>query len=356
MKTKIFGALALAALLPLAACDGDEAATGPQGPGTLSVLLTDAPGEFLQAWVQVERIELMVDDDEFGEGEGAGNGNGENGRVILRDDLYETDLLTLANDVATLVDEEAIPAGTYSQLRFVIPAGCIIVEGENEGEARIFSSSGYGRCADEAAAAELDVVFEGRLKMPSFAQSGLKVNLPGAGLDLGENRTVLLLDFDVSESFGKEAGRSGQWVMRPVIKAVDITLSSSITVTLQEGAESGLADVGSLADFQASLATEEEPVPFTDEDEDGIWTATFFHLLPSGYEVEGDVEGEFVTVGDYEVSVGLKDDVDPVYDFVLDPESPVTLELGDGVDEVVDFTLVSASESAGSGGTGGSGD
>lgn len=56
----------------------------------------------------------------------------------------------------------------------------------------------------------------GLLIMPSFNASGLKVNFPGS-LTLGEGETTLLVDFDVAQSFGKEAGQSGKWEVRPVI-------------------------------------------------------------------------------------------------------------------------------------------
>lgn len=58
---------------------------------------------------------------------------------------------------------------------------------------------------------------DGVLQTPSFDQSGLKVNLPQGELELEGESTTWLVDFDVAESFGQEAGGSGQWVMNPVI-------------------------------------------------------------------------------------------------------------------------------------------
>ena len=52
---------------------------------------------------------------------------------------------------------------------------------------------------------------------PGGAQTGLKVNLPQDDLALEGESTTWLVDFDVAESFGQEAGGSGQWVMSPVI-------------------------------------------------------------------------------------------------------------------------------------------
>ena len=54
----------------------------------------------------------------------------------------------------------------------------------------------------------------GELQMPSFSSSGLKVSFTG-GLAI-DDETILLIDFDVAESFGQETG-SGKWVLHPVL-------------------------------------------------------------------------------------------------------------------------------------------
>jgi len=68
--------------------------------------------------------------------------------------------------------------------------------------------------------------------MPSFAQTGLKVTLPNGGVTVGTESKILLVDFDVSRSFGKEAGNSGRWVMTPSLKASDFTATGSAKVTV----------------------------------------------------------------------------------------------------------------------------
>ncbi len=42
------------------------------------------------------------------------------------------------------------------------------------------------------------------------------MNFPGA-LEITGDSKILLVDFSVEESFGREAGGSGRWVMNPVI-------------------------------------------------------------------------------------------------------------------------------------------
>lgn len=65
MLHKVFGLLTLALMLPLAACDSS---TSVGEPGTMSLLLTDEEGDFTQARVVIERIELVGDEDEAEEG------------------------------------------------------------------------------------------------------------------------------------------------------------------------------------------------------------------------------------------------------------------------------------------------
>jgi hypothetical protein len=48
----------------------------------------------------------------------------------------------------------------------------------------------------------------------------------GCGDSAGPQK-VLLVDFDVAESFGQEGSGSGQWVMHPVINATDFQVASA---------------------------------------------------------------------------------------------------------------------------------
>jgi hypothetical protein len=81
----------------------------------------------------------------------------------------------------------------------------------------------------------------------------------------------------------------------------------------------------SLADFQASLDTETEPLAFGDPDEDGVFTAVFLYLLP----------------GDHEVTVELQDGVS--FDFTLDPASPENVTVSSGGEASVAFEVTAAS-------------
>lgn len=325
MARKFSLSLIAALLLPIAACD---VGTGANGPGTLSLLLTDAPGDFQNAWVTLERVELV------GGGEGA---------VVLRDEAVTTDLLTLQNDVAVLVDDLVIPEGLYSQLRFVVSGGCIVVEGDS-GEPKVYASSGYaGLAGSEDDACESP---DGNLQMPSFSQSGIKVNLPGGAIAVAGDHHIILVDFDVAQSFGRQAGNSGQWVMHPVIRAdavygaVTVALTLADTVTLPEVDPDGEGGndprPATLGDFQARLAfgpdddldgepDSQETLVLTDSDGDGIFSATFLYLVAG--------EG-------YEASVELMDGV--TFDFILDPVAPQTVNVGNWENVSVTFEVTAA--------------
>jgi hypothetical protein len=197
--------------------------------------------------------------------------------VVLSDDAVTTDLIDLANSTAILVDGEPVPAGTYTELRFVITGGYIEVENE-DGSTSIFASS--ANYEGLPAGAEVD----GQLQMPSLAQSGLKVSFPATELEIDEDQDFLV-DFNVSESFGHQAGNSGMWVMHPVIKGAQFTTAATVVVTLRlnTGVTLPVPPGGAvtLASFKATLGG--ETVTFADPDGDGTFEARFRFLLPGTY-------------------------------------------------------------------------
>jgi hypothetical protein len=210
---------------------------------------------------------------------------GDGGTTVLLDEEVTTDLLTLANDVATLAEEVRVPAGHYTQLRFLITGGYIEVENE-DGSTRIYASPDYEHVPAGATVA-------GTLQMPSYGTSGLKVNLPGGGIDVGGEERVLLVDFDVSQSFGREAGNSGRWVMTPVVKATAFDLSGSVVASVQLADSVGLPEIGgvqlTLGAFKARLTNETggvEELELTDADGNGVFEAEFKYLIPGKFTLE----------------------------------------------------------------------
>lgn len=188
-------AVVLGALAPLTGCSDSTSA----GNAKLSVMLTDAPGDVKAAVVTIDEIYLQG-----------------SGRVVLMDQPVTTDLLTLADSTTDLVKDAVVPAGSYGQLRFVVSGAYVEVD-NGDGTTSIYAtSSDYAGLPEGAQVA-------GTLQTPSFDTSGLKVNLPDGALHLAaEDGKILLVDFDVSQSFGQEAGDSGTWVMHPVLNATDL--------------------------------------------------------------------------------------------------------------------------------------
>lgn len=281
---------------------------GCGGESKVTIKLTDAAGDFKRAVVTISEVELL--------------GEGENNRVVLLNQAVTTDLVTLANDTADLVKDATVPEGTYKELRFVITGGYIEVE-QADGSTKIYASS--PNYAGLPAGAQV----AGELHMPSYGSSGLKVKIADPVTIEGEQK-VILVDFDVAQSFGHQAGGSGRWVMSPVIKAAEITFSGSVTVTLTQGGGVSLPNQDgrqlTLADFKATLTNtgnSTDTVPFTDANGDGVFEATFLFLIPGDFSV-GVVGPAGVT-------------------FSTNPASPVPVSLGSGKQVSVAFTLTSAS-------------
>jgi len=294
----------VAPLIALSALGACSDSTGV-GPGKISILLTDAPGDVKAAVVTISEIYLQGSD-----------------RVVLRDEPVTIDLLTLANSTALLVDEATVPAGTYSQLRFVITDAYIEVE-NGDGTTNIYASSpSYAGLPSGARVA-------GELQMPSLAQSGLKVDLPGGAIRIEGDQRILLVDFDVAQSFGHIAGGSGRWVMHPVVHATDFVATGTLTATLRPAQGVSLPTINNhqvtLGEFKAALsnsAGSREEIPMTDANGDGVYEAIFRFLVPGAYSL---------------------DLVAPsTINFVTTPARPLAVQVGSGATRTSDFTLTSA--------------
>ena len=174
------------AIAALASCDGQS----PNGTTSFSVRLKDAPGDVQHAVVTISEVDLV----------------GSGGVQVLSQTPTTVDLLTLATSATTLVQDVEVPSGSYNQLRFKITGACLAVDDGNGGSA-VYTTTGYDATPCGTAA-------PGTLQAPSFAQSGLKVDMTAGALELTGPEKIVLVDFDVTQSFGHEA--SG-WVMHPVV-------------------------------------------------------------------------------------------------------------------------------------------
>ena len=293
MKSSRLSLVASLALL-VVGCGGGQT-------GKVTLLLKDAPADFAKAVVTISQIDLV----------------GSGGTTVLSTTKTTTDLLTLANDTAKLVDGVEVPVGTYSQLRFVITGAYIEVAGV------IYASSPTYEGLPK------DAVVGGTLRMPSFAQSGLKVDMPGGALTVGTAARVVLVDFDVTQSFGHEAGASGAWVMHPVVMATDFELTGTIDVTLKLGAGVTLPAPTTLADFKAVLTPSAggDSTPLALSTTDSVtYAVSFKYLAPGSYTLT------------FTAPSGVS--------FVTAPPVPVTVTVASAQATAADFVVTSAAGSA----------
>lgn len=296
MKKSLAISLLTGVLFATAGCDSDPSGSGP---ARLSVLLTDAPGDFASAEVEIEEIYLL------GSGQNDDEDAGPGGKVVLFSGSRTFDLLELRNGVTAQLADVAIAEGNYHELRLVL------------GNVSITTNGGTTYSTED-----------NTLKCPSCSQSGLKVKLPAGGVELNRGDQTIIVDFDVAQSFGHAAGNSGRWIMHPVIRATKVDATGGIfgTVTLADGV--------TLPTCGGAPVTIAQFVP----------TATLGELVISAAtEVDGDLIFSFVVPGIY--TMGYTSEV--LYDngdklaFTATP-SVTTATIGSGGTFDVDYTITGA--------------
>lgn len=171
MKKKVLIAglsLFTASMITLSACKKENG----EGSGSMSIHMTDAPGDYLQVNVDVKSVEVHHE---------------HSGWVALptRDSIYN--LLDLQNNVSTVLsDPKDMPLGKITQLRLILGPNNTIMTKDS-------------------------VVHD--LQTPSAQQSGLKINL---NTDIRSNQEVnIRLDFDADKSVVEQG--NGGYSLKPVI-------------------------------------------------------------------------------------------------------------------------------------------
>ena len=289
------------ALAGLTGCDSQE----PNGTTSLSVLLKDAPGDVQQAVVTISEVDLV----------------GSGGVQVLTQTPATVDLLTLAASATALVQDVEVPSGTYTQLRFKITGACITVD-NGDGSSSIYNTQGYDPTPCGGAAT-------GALQAPSYAESGLKVTMAASALRLTGTQKILLVDFDVSQSFGHDAGGSSGWVMHPVVTGGEIQATGSVHTEVQLGGGVTLPDLNNtpttLAQFSAVLVQGASDtvavVPLADPEADGIFTADF----------------QFLTPGTYILSLNPPTGITSV---TTDPATPESVDVASGQELTASLTVI----------------
>jgi hypothetical protein len=256
---------------------------------TVRVLLTDAPSDYIgSAEVDIGRVELLP----------AGGG----GPIVLSDDGTDgfVNLLDLQGPATMPLAEAEIDPSSFVQLRLFVEA------------ARVELADGY---------AFRDGSTQKDLQVPSGAQTGIKLNLhspDGGPLDVEPGETVIVLDFDVNQSFvllgnpETPAGVRGV-IFTPTIRVtgqdVAASISGTVSTSLEGMSVEGLTvraeptDGGTVAGYQSLAGTALTA-------DDGSYTIHF--LVPGSYDVTVDLDpglgtdpqSHSVVLGDSENATG----------------------------------------------------
>lgn len=149
-------------------------------PSHLDIYLTDAPGDYQEVWVEIQKVMINTP------GSDSTDSAGWKEVPLLRPGLYN--LLDFRNGADTVLGGVDLPAGTISQIRLILGDDNFLV---------------------------LNNGTKIPLTTPSAQQSGLKLNVHAelkAGIPY-----ALVLDFDAARSV-VEAGKSGHYLLKPVIR------------------------------------------------------------------------------------------------------------------------------------------
>ena len=205
-------------LLCIVACNDGGGSSDSGGTGTLAVSLTDSAGSYKAVYITVESVEVHT----------GGNDNNNKNWETIPMDVNTINLCDLTNGVLEELGSIKLAEGDYTQLRLHL--NNIPQDGELNILSQEHPHANYVILED-------DSVHE--LKVPSGFQSGVKVV---KGFTISEDgKTELILDFDAMSSV-VEAGNSGQWLLKPTIKAGQLDKYTTINGRVTNDADVGISN------------------------------------------------------------------------------------------------------------------
>ena len=235
----IAGLLVGVGMLLAAGCDSTGSSSG-SAQGAFTLRLTDAPADLDSAVVTVDRVELVgedTDDNDDGEDDGTdddesdddaadGDDEREEGIITLTDSTRQIDLLRYQDgNTALLADDVTVPAGEYSQLRFVLGNENYVV---------------------------LD---DGSRPSLSVGSQEIKIILPEVEVENDGDRLEVTLDFDVEDSFIEQG--NGDYRLKPTIKVKNVFVNGNAieTVSVEGPVTAVEAGAGTVAVDSINFAT-----------------------------------------------------------------------------------------------------
>jgi hypothetical protein len=188
-NTLLGGAVAVLFAIAVLGASCTKSPDGPAGSSShLDVYLTDAPGDYLGVWIDIQKIMVQAPSSD--------SAGGWTEVPLLRPGLYN--LLNFRNGADTVLGGVDLAAGKVSQIRLVL------------------GNDNYLILKDSTKVP---------LTTPSAQESGLKLNVD-ADLKAGIPY-ALVLDFDAGRSV-VEAGQSGKYLLKPVIRTFAKAAGGSI--------------------------------------------------------------------------------------------------------------------------------
>lgn len=241
------------------------------GTGTMQVRMHDAPADFDEVNIYIERVEVNREE-------------GDEGWQVLSEPDRIYNLLELVNGAYEVLGEAELETGTYRQIRLIV----------NQEESHVVEN---GEVID--------------LTVPSGAQTGLKLNVDAEILP--DIDYILQLDFDADRSIVKP-GQSGMgYLLKPVIRATNLANTGIIAGEITPEARAAAYAILDAGTAEADTVS----TTFADED-DGQFRLLGLPANIYTVSVEPREEGYLRTdVEDVEVIVGETTELDPI---VLDTD------------------------------------
>ena len=214
-----FSSVVIAAILGLSGCgeSGSTSAPNASTSGSLSVLLTDAPGDYSAVYVTIDEIRVhKAGDDDITSDTNSTDANEtyENSSDINSSDAswivvaqpHKTyNLLALQNGLTEELGEANISTGKYTQMRLVLG------DKEDNGTNSLGNPHPYANYVIFTNGSDVS-----QLKVPSnvIKQNHSFIVIP-------DSKLTLTIDFDANKSI-TEVGGSGKYILKPVLGLVSV--------------------------------------------------------------------------------------------------------------------------------------